>query len=478
MEGKTQEAAAAAAGMSVRSARKWEDGPLPSATRGVRTWRTRKDPFEKVWETEIVPLLEADKEGKLEAKAVLEHLMLKKPGEFHEGQARTLQRRFRDWRALHGPDREVFFEQEHPPGQQGNLDFTEADELGVTIRGEVFAHLLFVFRLAYSGWTWATIAFTETFEALVEGLQGALWDLGGTPSGIRHDNLSAATHELKRAPGRGFNKRWVAVLDHYGAKPLRIKPRHSHQNGIAEKGHDLLKRGLEQALQLRGSRDFDTEDAYLAFVREQASDLSAKRAEKVEEERRVLLPLPSSRVPSYTTFYPMVKKHSTVRVAGRIYSVPSRLIGHRVEVRQYPRQLEVRYAEKHVEWLPRLRGEKGARIDYRHVVWSLVRKSGAFRLYRYRDQLFPTGTFRRAYGAFKTYRGERADIEYVRVLHLAASTMESAVEDALETLLARDEPFDYLAVKDLAAPSTNTVPEVRIGKPDLKAFDALLEEVR
>lgn len=245
MEGKTQEAAAAAAGMSVRSSRKWEDGPLPSETKGVRTWRTRKDPFEEVWETEIVPLLEADKEGKLEAKAVLEHLMLKQPAEFHEGQARTLQRRFRDWRALHGPDREVFFEQDHPPGQQGNLDFTEADELGVTIRGEVFAHLLFVFRLAYSGWTWATIAFTETFEALVEGLQGALWDLGGTPSGIRHDPRVEAGSRTR------LNKRWVAVLDHYGAKPLRIKPRHSHQNGIAEKGHDLLKRRLEQALEPR-----------------------------------------------------------------------------------------------------------------------------------------------------------------------------------------------------------------------------------
>lgn len=479
MTGKTQEAAAAVAGMSVRSARKWESGSLPSQSKERRAWRTRRDPFETVWDSFVVPLLEADTEGKLEAKSVLEELIERHPGgPFSEGQARTLQRRFRDWRALSGPEREVFFEQAHRPGAQGHIDFTEATSLGVTIAGVAYGHILFVFRLAFSGWTWATVAFSETFEALVDGIQGAVWELGGCPGRIRSDNLSAATHELKKGGGRSFNRRYTAVLAHYGIKPARIEPGESHQNGVVEKGHDLLKRRIEQALQLRGSRDFMTEAAYVAFVRAQAAHVSRRGADKLVLERAALSPLPPTKVPSYTTFRPRVRRYSTIRVAGRTYSVPSRLIDHELEVRQYANDLEVLYKGKLVERLPRLRGERDVRIDYRHVIWSLVRKPGAFALYRYQDQLFPTPIFRAAYGVFKDLRGERADIEYVRVLHLAASTMEATVERALVELLAEGQPFDYLAVKDRAAPHQSGVPEVKIGKPDISQYDALLEAVR
>ncbi len=479
MEGKTQEVAAAAAGgMRVRTARAWERGPLPSESRPPREWRTRKDPFDGVWESTVVPLLGADTEGKLEAKAVLEELITKHPERFDDGQLRTLQRRFRDWRALHGPAKEVFFEQDHPPGSQGHVDFTEGKSLRVTIAGVAYVHLLFVFRFAFSGWTWATVAFSETFEALVGGLQGALWALGGCPERTRSDNLSAATHELKKAGGRCFNHRWVGVLGHYGIEPARIKPGHSNQNGIVEKGHDLLKSRIEQALQLRGSRDFATEADYLAFVQEQAAHVSRPGRAKLDVERAALRPLPSSPVPSYTTFHPNVRRHSTIRVAGRTYSVPSRLIGHEVEVRQHADHLEVFYKDHLVERLPRLRGEGTVRIDYRHVIWSLVRKPGAFALYRYQDQLFPSSVFRVAYGVFKSHRGLRADVEYVRVLHLAASTMQSTVERALGELLAEGAPFDYAAVKDRAAPQVTSVPQVHIPRPDLHRYDELLEAAR
>lgn len=474
MKGKSQEAAAAAAGMSVRSARTWESGPLPSESKGPRSWRTRQDPFEAVWESFIVPLLRADTERTLEANAVLEELIERFPGQFTKGQARTLQRRFRDWRALSGPEREVFFEQAHRPGDQGQVDFTEGKSLRVTIAGVAYVHILFVFRLAFSGWTWATVAFSETFEALVDGIQGAVWELGGCPRRTRSDNLSAATHELKKAGGRSFNRRYTAVLEHYGMKPARIKPRHSHQNGIVEKGHDLLKRRIEQALQLRGSRDFATEADYLAFVRAQAAHVSRTGRDKLEVERAALLPLPSAKVPSYTTFRPRVRRYSTIRVAGRTYSVPSRLIDHQVEVRQYADELEVRYKGRLVERLPRLRGQRDVRIDYRHVIWSLVRKPGAFALYRYQDELFPTPVFRVAYGVFKDWRGERADVEYVRVLHLAASTMEATVERALRELVEAGEPFDYLDVKERAAPDKPAVPQVHIGEPDLSLYDQLI----
>jgi hypothetical protein len=153
--------------------------------------------------------------------------------------------------------------------------------------------------------------------------------------------------------------------------------------------------------------------------------------------------------------------------------VPSRLIGHRVDVHQHADVVEVYYAGKLVERMPRLRGGREHRIDYRHVIWSLVRKPGAFVRYRYREELFPTPVFRAAYDALCARCGERADIEYVRILHLAASTLEATVERALAERLASGEAFDYASVRALAAPEMPKVPELAVlAAPDLGVCDA------
>lgn len=475
MEGKTLEAAAAAAGMSERTARKWQVGPLPSQARPTRDWRTRPDPFAEVWQTDVVPLLEQDTEGRLEAKTIFEELRRKKPGAFAEGQLRTLQRRVRDWRAVHGPERPVIFPQAHLPGRMGALDFTDCGELRVTIAGAAFWHLLFHFILAYSGWHYVQLAFGETFEALLSGVQGALWKLGGVPEVIRQDNLSAATHELKKERGRGLTERFQAVVDHYGFESSRIQPGEAHENGVAERGHGLLKSALEQALLLRGHRDFATVEDYLAFVDEVIEEKFHRGKESLlADERAALRPLPAHRLPEYTAIRSRVRRWSTISVNGKIYSVPSRLIGHEVEARLFADVVEVRYGGKLIETMPRVRGEKGHRIDYRHVAWSLARKPGAFRAYRFREELFPTLTFRRAYDALRAARGDRADVEYVRILHLAASTMESQIDEVLGEFLKQGKPFDFAAVKALARPEEPLVPEIEIGTPDLSAYDALL----
>lgn len=476
-EGKPQEAAAAAAGMSVRSAGRWQRGPLPGESSPARHWRTRKDPFADVWDRELVPLLEADKDGELQATTLVEFLDQRYPGRFGPRHLRTLQRRMRDWRALYGPGKEVYFEQVHPPGREAAIDFTHATALGVTIAGQLFRHLLFQFRLSFSKWTWCDVAFGETYEALIAGVQGALWALGGVPTVLRSDNLSAATHELKRSGGRALTQRFKAVLDHYGMESTRIRVGKSNENGIIEKAHDLLKSALAQALILRGSKDFPSVAAYLEFVREVLERTHNRHvAERLAEERRVLKPLPSSRVPSYTIYSPTVRRWSTIRVGSRTYSVPSRLIGHTVDVRLHADVVEVRYGGRVVECMPRLRGDSDHRIDYRHVIRSLVRKPGAFTRYRFREELFPTMTFRRAYDALRVYRGQRADVEYVRVLHLAATTMESQVETALDELLGRGQSFDYAAVRAVVTPERPTIPEVRIGTPDLASYDQLIAE--
>lgn len=477
MADKTLEAAGSAAGMCERTARKWQRGPLPSATKTPREWRTRPDPFVEVWSTAIEPLLVEDKDGRLEAKTIFGELERRWPGMFEAGQLRTLQRRVRVWRAERGPEKEVYFPQEHRPGRMASIDFTHADELGVTIAGVFFAHLFFEFVLAFSGLRFVQLAFGETFEALLSGLQSALFAAPGVPEVVRLDNLSAATHELKLTGGRTLTKRFAAVVDHFGFTASRIRPGEGHENGVAEKAHHLLKKALDQALRLRGSRDFADVDSYLAFVgRIVDEQFHRGREDKIAQERAALRPLPATRLPEYTCEHPRVRCWSTINVGGRIYSVPSRLIGHKVEARICADVVEVRLpgVEKPLETMPRLRGEATHRIDYRHVIWSLVSKPGAFAAYRYREDLFPSLVFRRAYDSLRSRRGDRADVEYVRILHLAASTTERAVETALATLLERGAAFDYVAVKAIAQPQQPALPVVMIGVPDLADYDALL----
>src|SRR6516164_7170709 len=247
MEGKTQESAAAGAGMSVVSARKWCAG---------------------LFESEVVPLLAADEKRVLEARTILGELDRRHPGGFSARHLRTLQRRIRQWRALNGPEKEVFFPQDHPPGREAAYDFTNCDELGITICGAPFDHLLFELALSFSGWRWPTVALSESFEALLLGVQEALWRLGGVVEVLRSDNLSAATHELALSGGRSLTKRYSTLLEHYGTKSTRIFPRKANQNGVVEQAHRRTKSILAQMLVLRGSNDFLSVDAYQRWVRE------------------------------------------------------------------------------------------------------------------------------------------------------------------------------------------------------------------
>ena len=432
MAGKTLAAAAAAAGMSERAARKWQSGALPSTAKAPRTWRTREDPFADVWQSEVVPQLVADTDGRLQVLTLFKALCRRHPGRFQPGQLRTLQRRVREWRVQYGPDSEVYFEQVAVPGREAAFDFTDASDLGVTLGGVRFPHLLFEWVLSYSRWMYVGLALSETFEALVAGLQDALWTLEAVPAVLRHDNLSAATHELRRSGGRQLTVRFRQVLDHYGLRSSRIQPGKPHENGVAEQAHFRTKTAVEQALLLRGDRDFIDEAAYLRFVRAVVDEArNTPAATRLAEERAYLRPLPSARIPEYTTFQCRVRKWSTIRVGGRIYSVPSRLIGHTVEARQHPSTVEVLYAGRVLCTMPRLRGSAEHRIDYRHIIGSLVRKPGAFARYRFREELFPSLTFRAAYDALGRTHGERADVEYVRLLHLAAMTGERLVEATL-----------------------------------------------
>jgi hypothetical protein len=477
MEGKTQESAAAAAGISERSARRWKKGSYPSQRKKPHTWRTREDPFVEVFDAEIVPLLEADRRGVLEATTILAELQRRHPGEFIYGQLRTLQRRLRQWRALNGPEKEVFFPQEHLPGREAAYDFTNCDELGVTICGAPFNHLLFELVLSFSGWRWPMVAMSESFEALVLGVQEALWQLGGAVEVLRSDNLSAATHELALSGGRALTNRYSTLLDHYGMKSTRIFPRKAHENGVVEQAHRRTKSIVGQMLVLRGNHDFSSTDDYQRWVREIIErEHNTLLGDKLAEERRHLRPLPAIALPAYTALTVKVRRWSTIRVLKQTYSVPARLIGERVRVLLHHDHLEIYFAGNLVERLPRVRGWRPARIDYHHVIWSLVKKPGAFARYRWREELFPSLVFRRTYDALSSFHGDRADAEYVRILYLAAVSGEAVVERTLTELLQNGNRFDAELVRQTVRPERPSVPAVEIGAPDLHVYDALLEE--
>ena len=470
--------AAAKAGMSEGTARKFcRSGKLPSELRVAHTWRTRPDPFEEVW-PQVVELLVQD-EG-LQAKTVFDELVRRYPGRFQAGQLRTLQRRFRDWRALRGEGREVYFAQVHRPGEQSQSDFTDMRSLRVTIAGVAFAHLVYHFVLTCSNWESVSLCFTETFEALSEGLQEALWRLGGVPEEHRTDNLSAATHELTKSRGRGLTRRYREVLDHYGLRGSKNTPGRAHENGDVESSHRGFKNALDQRLRLRGSRDFQSVESYWQFVEALVSERNGARAGRVAEERAVLRDLPSRALAAYREEDVTVKRWGVIRVSGKVYSLPSRLIGHRVRVRVHANHLEVRYRGALVAQPERVRGEGLEGIDYRHVIHSLIRKPGAFRRYVYREAMFPSLVLRRAYDALNERSEKWADLEYIRILHLAATTMQCEGEAALDAMLQAGEVPESDAVKArVGAWHSPACPQVQVPTPNLDTYDELLtgEEV-
>jgi transposase len=467
-EGETLEKAALRSGMSETTARRYRKGAAPKGTREPRAYRTRTDPFEGVW-PEVAKMLEAA--PGLEAKTIFARLVERPDSTYSEGQLRTLQRKIRRWRVEHGPHKEVMFPQEHRPGEYGQSDFTSMNDLGITIEGEAFDHLVYHFVLPYSRWETGMVCFSESFETLIGGFQRAVAELGRVPHKHRTDNLSAATHDLKEGR-RAFNERYLGAMAHYGVEADRNTPGRAHENGSVEQAHHRFKRAVEQALLVRGRRDFADRAQYEAFLREIFAAKNKPRT-ALGDDLRGMKELPPMRIEDFRRERVLVTRFSTIRAAENTYSVSSRLIGEEVDLRLHAETIEVWHGQRLVATMERQRGRGNVAIDYRHVIWSLVRKPGAFARYRYREALFPTLTFRRAYDALGERLGSGADVEYVRILHLAASTSETVVEAALEELLGRGVLRDYAQVRAAAAPEPLEVPSCSIEPPDLNVYDAI-----
>lgn len=474
---KSQMLAAAKAGISERSARRIERAVvLPSQT-PRRHWRSRVDPFAQVWDSEVVPLLR--REPKLMAITLLRKLQGDYPEQYPDGMLRTLQRHIRLWRALEGPPKEVFFPQDHTPGHRGLSDFTAMGDLRITIANEPFAHILYHFVLAYSRWEHVEVVEGgESFEALSKGLQNALWQAGGVPQEHRSDSLSAAYRNL--AQEEDFTVRYSALMDHYGMTATRNNRGLSHENGSVESSNRYLKEAIDQALLLRGHRDFEDRTAYEGFVRETVMRRNRRITKAFRIEREQLQDLPERRTTDFVEEEARVTRCGTFTVRGILYSSPSRLVGQRLKVRLYSDRLDCYLAGSLV--LTRVRGTRspdtgrGRMIDYRHFIDSLKRKPQAFKGLIFRDDLFPRQAYRQTWEQLDLKLTQRqACRTIVALLEMAAyDGVEGVLAQRLEVLLAAGELPDVNRLREEFAPRPAPLPHVSVQIPPVSVYDALL----
>jgi transposase InsO family protein len=468
--------AAMKAGMDRKTARRYvKAGKSPAEMIEARHWRTRRDPLAGIWD-EAQRWLDVTPE--LEAKALFEHLLATRPDEIDGRALRTFQRRVDNWRRRHGPPKEVFFAQVHVAGECIQTDWTNANELGVKIAGNDFPHLLVHSVLPCSNWQWAMPCASESSLSLRSGLQGALWELGGVPLFSQTDQSSTATHQLKRGESRrGFNTDYLALCRHLGLEPRTIAVGNPNQNGDVEAAQGHLKRRLKNHLILRGSRDFPDVAAYAGFVALVCRGSNALRLHKIAEERVLLRPLPLTRFPETEELTVRVSSYSTARVKQCAYSIPARLIGAMLQVQVSEDTVRFAHLGELVVSYPRSKSHT-PRIDYRHVIASLVRKPGAFARYLYREELFPRPVFRQAYDRLKATDEAKADQRYLRLLALAVDFGEDPVGDHLGSALRHGEvPLADLIELRLRQPVAIEPTTVAPFTPELGSYDALIAEV-
>nr|WP_225882702.1 IS21 family transposase [Pseudanabaena sp. PCC 7367] len=480
--GCNQNESAEIAGISVRSGSRIEQGKHQPKSKGERDWRTRRDPLSGVWEEELEPMLR--REPRLEAMTLYEYLAEHYPGQY-EQQLRTLQRRVQVWKSIHGKPQEVMFEIRHQPGEMGLSDFTELKQVEVTIKGKQYEHLLYHYRLAYSGWQYVqVIEGGESFIGLSEGLQNALHACGGVPKQHRTDNLSAAYRNMAGKRHKPLTQFYAELCEHYGMSPSRNNPGVAHENGSIESPHGHFKRRLRQALYLRGSFEFESVSAYQEFIEQVVAKLNCKCSAKFAEEKVTLQPLPRYRCADYEELTVRVTCHSTISVRCILYTVPSRLIGRQLNIHIYHNRLVGYLGQQQVVELPRLRVHGSAKIrrarciNYRHVIDSLRRKPRAFIYCTWQQDLLPNQQWRQLWQRLQAdFEIDNAARIMVEALYIAAKhDRETTVADYLETQLQQGTlSLKALQQQFLLPQQQLSVPQLNVQQHSLSAYDQLLE---
>jgi transposase len=449
--------------------------PATPVIKQDRPYRTHPDKLAPYWE-EVVDLLKQD--SRLKAYALFEEMMKRHPKGFERSWKRTFERRVRDWKIEQRVEKDVTFDQEHTPGDVLAIDFTSMNELGITIAHQKFDHMVFHAVLTYSNWEYIDLCFSESFEALAKGIQGCFQAIGGVTERIRNDSLSAAVSNL--SSDRHFTTNFKQLLDHFQVRSHRINVRTPRENGDCESLHGHFKDHVDQRLRIRGSREFESREKWISFLRECIDERNRARESKFRLEQESLADLPNKVFPVHTELQCMVASNAIITVKQNRYSIPSCFVGNRVQVRIFADEVQVWHAGKRQFTMPRLVGKKQAYIDFRDVIDSLVRKPNAFAQYQYREHMFPSMEFRRSFDTLTNLLGDASATRvYLRLLQVAKYEGLASVEAFMTGLQVPSEGISkksLLASLDTihgAAPAT-AVDDVQIEMPDLDRYDDLL----
>lgn len=479
--GLSQTAAAAKAGVSVRSGRRIEKGELQPQRGRPHDWRTRPDPLREVWESELVPMLE--RQPQLQAMTLFEYLQDTYPGQYPKSVMRTLQRRVQNWRVTAGPPKTVMFALEHPPGEMGLSDFTHFKQAQITIAGEPFEHLLYHYRLAYSGWQYVqVIQGGESFVALAEGLQNALQTCGGSPKEHRTDSLSAAYRNRGGRTQADLTQAYQQLCRHYNLRPTRNNRGVAHENGAIEAPHGHFKNRLHQALLRRESADFASVAQYQALIDQVMHRLNQGCQARFEEEVQHLQPLPIYRCADYEVLSVKVGVYSTIRVRRMSYSVPSQLIGCTLTIHLHHDRLVGFLGRQQVVTLPRLHApshnpkQRLHCVNYRHLIDSLRLKPAAFLYWVWQQDLLPNDNYRQLWqqihAQFDSYTAARLMCEALYIAakqdkeHAVAQYLTAQLETGSLSLVALQQQFHLAEVP--------AIPTLQTQQHALAPYDELL----
>jgi len=469
--GETQELAAAKSGMSISSGYRTEKGLRKP--KKPRIHRTRIDPIVDIWESDLLPLLQA--EPTLTGLTLWEYLDDNYPEEYSYSLLRTLQRRVADYKLEHGPSKDVIFRQSFPAGVQGMSDFTHPDTK-ITIAGIEFEHIIYQFVLTHSHHRYAQVMRGgESFSALSEGLQNAFAHIGGVPLESKTDSLSAAYKNAYEE--KTLTDNYSKLCQHYGLKAIRNTKGVSHENGSVETANRALKHRIDQAIKLRGSHDFATIEDYQKLIDAQVKRLNKRSVSRFSQEQKALRPLPKYRFMDYEEIATKVTTSSTITIKRTLYSVPSKLIGANLKILLYHDRLECYVGTNKITTLNRVYTHKGqprARlIDYKHVVDSLVKKPQAFRYSQIQQDLMPSELYKQLWQLSNEQFDSHSACKWmVTVLKIASISND---ENALaQNLLDKDKLPGTKTLQDQYLIKTQALPDITQRQHDINDYDGLL----
>lgn len=483
--GLNQEASAAKVEISTRTARTIEQGKHHTQVpKKRRQYKTRFSALDSIWDSVLVPMLE--KNPDLQAKTLFLYLerthqdALGKPI-YKIGLLRTLQRRTAFWKAIHGKEKEIMFPQEHVPGQQGLSDFTHFNTSKITLAGKPFKHMFYHFRLVYSKWSYLkVIRGGESFQALSEGLQEALNHLGGAPQEHRTDSLSAAFKNLSADAKADMTQQYEALCSHYQMVPTRNNKGAKHENGSVESSHGHLKNRIAQELILRGSHDFSCVEEYEKWIHQIVHLYNNRHTKNFELEKQSLRPLPANKTNDFEIKSIKVSGLSILIIKSMKYSVPSQLSGHTITLHIYQHKIEGYLGCTQVLNLKRKYQEEHKSsyvIDYHHVIHALIKKPGAFRFCKYKNEILPNENYREIWKYLdETEPRQSASKTLLRILKLAADyDCEEALGNYLMNLIYNQQTLNIEEIENKFNTCNPSLPQVECKQHSLRDYDHLLQ---